>query len=225
MLDSRSQQRPVLRTAYAFYGRTQARLALIVTVVAIAALVLASLPQFGKPRIGDPSARGRDVALYLAEIDRVAKGEGYYAVAASELRQRGFPTRSVFNWRTPLPTCLIAALGDPRLGKLALGLLATAAGLLALVAVAQQSSIQAAMGTSILLVGALVFGVLGDSFVMSELWAASLVTLSLGAYGLGRHHFGAFLGIVGLFLRELVGPYCVIGLLLALYARRRGEAA
>ena len=35
--------------------------------------------------------------------DRIRAGEGYYQVAAEELVERGYPTRSVFNWRTPLP--------------------------------------------------------------------------------------------------------------------------
>jgi hypothetical protein len=213
----------VAPTVFASYSRRQARVALAVTVVSIAALMLCTLPRFSKTRVGDPTVRGEDIALYVAEARRVAAGENYYAVAADELRQRGFPTKSVFNWRTPLPTSLIAAFGEPGRAKLLLGLLVTAGGLLALAAVAQESSIQAAMLTSILLIGALVFAVLGDSFVMSELWAAAFITLSLGAYGVGRHPFGAALGIVGLFMRELVGPYCVVGLVFALVARRRGE--
>ncbi len=46
-----------------------------------------------------------DVALYRAEIDRIHAGESYYSVAGDELRTRGYPTRSVFNWRTPSARC------------------------------------------------------------------------------------------------------------------------
>ena len=51
-----------------------------------------------------------DVALYRAEVDRIHNGEGYYQAAAAELTARGYPTRSVFNWRTPLPMWLIGQL-------------------------------------------------------------------------------------------------------------------
>ncbi len=51
--------------------------------------------------------RPGDVALYNSEIRRMRQGENYYQAAAAELRGRGFPTRSVFNWRTPAPMWLI----------------------------------------------------------------------------------------------------------------------
>src|SRR5204863_6881445 len=65
---------------------------------------------------GKPSA----VALYNAEIQRMRSGEGYYEAAAAELRARGYPTASVFNWRTPLPMWLIAKLPEPA-GKVLIG--------------------------------------------------------------------------------------------------------
>jgi hypothetical protein len=72
-----------------------------------------------KPRSDKPG----DVALYNAEIQRMRAGEGYYAVAASELRARGYPTASLFNWRTPLPMWLVAKLPEPA-AKVILGALA-----------------------------------------------------------------------------------------------------
>ena len=72
----------------------------------------------------EQSGNNGDVALYRAEIDWIRDGENYYAAAARELVVRGYPTRSVFNWRTPLPMWLIGKLPEPRLGKALLGLLA-----------------------------------------------------------------------------------------------------
>ncbi len=41
-----------------------------------------------------------------------ARGQSYYDAAAAELTERGYQTRSVFNWRTPLPVWLIGVLPD-----------------------------------------------------------------------------------------------------------------
>ena len=61
-----------------------------------------------------------DIALYLAEIQRIHAGENYYQVAAEELVSRGYPTASVFNWRTPLPMWLIGKLPEVLWGRLVL---------------------------------------------------------------------------------------------------------
>ena len=60
--------------------------------------------------------RSGDIALYLGEIQRIHAGENYYQVAAEELVARGYPTASVFNWRTPLPMWLIAKLPEVSAG-------------------------------------------------------------------------------------------------------------
>ena len=56
--------------------------------------------------VGKPGRGEGDTALYRAEVDRIRAGEGYYEAASAELVQRGYPTASVFNWRTPLPMWL-----------------------------------------------------------------------------------------------------------------------
>lgn len=70
--------------------------------------------------------RGRqgDVALYRAEIERVHAGESYYRVAGEELRERGYPTASPFNWRFPAPIWLMGWMPSPMTGKVLLGGLA-----------------------------------------------------------------------------------------------------
>jgi hypothetical protein len=72
-----------------------------------------------------PQGEG-DTGLYRAEISRIHAGEGYYRAAAEELVARGYPTQSVFNWRTPLPVWALGKLPDPGLGKAILILLALA---------------------------------------------------------------------------------------------------
>ena len=67
-----------------------------------------------------------DIALYRAEVERVRLGASYYDAAAAELHARAYPTRSVFNWRTPLPVRLIGLLPEISLAKALLGVLGLA---------------------------------------------------------------------------------------------------
>src|SRR5258708_5422423 len=61
-----------------------------------------------KSGFADAPNRGPgDIELYRAEVDRIHAGESYYDTIAAELRARGYPTRSVFNWRMPLPVWFI----------------------------------------------------------------------------------------------------------------------
>lgn len=171
------------------------------------------------PRFNAPT----DIQLYQAEIDRIRQGEGYYAAAAAELRQRGYPTASIFNWRTPLPMWLIGHL-PPGAGQ---ALLAVLAGLLVLAGfiwIAGDAGIWAGAGAALLLFGAVMPCFLGPLYVMPVLWAGTLIGLSATSYGLGRPITGCVLGLAALFCRDLAGPYAVVCLLLALRNRRRREA-
>src|SRR5262245_19616252 len=80
-------------------------LVFLATSVCLAGITLSSL----RSGFADAPSRGPgDVALYQAEVERIRAGESYYEAAANELPARGYPTRSVFNWRTPLPVSLVA---------------------------------------------------------------------------------------------------------------------
>ena len=107
-----------------------ARSALAVSAVLTVVLVAVTLSPLAQSN-ADPSRRRQgDVQLYRAEVERIHDGAGYYAAAGAELRQRGYPTASVFNWRTPLPMWLIGSLPDVALGKAILGILSLAVLLL-----------------------------------------------------------------------------------------------
>jgi hypothetical protein len=80
------------------------------------------------------------VALYRAEVDRIHNGEGYYQAAAAELTARGYPTRSVFNWRTPLPMWLLGKLPAAAWGRALLGALSLALVLMAFEALAREEN-------------------------------------------------------------------------------------
>lgn len=185
-----------------------------------AAISLSSL----RSGFADGPARGPgDVALYRAEIDRVHEGESYYVAAANELRSRGYPTRSVFNWRTPLPVWLVGKLPEIALGKAVLGAVAIGLLLLAFSLMVEEGGSRQALLASFLLAGALLPVVIGDLFVMTELWSGVFLALSAVAYGRDRRQLAVVSGLAALFLRELAAPYCLLCVMLALRQRQTKE--
>ena len=182
-----------------------------------------------------------DVALYRAEVDRIRRGEGYYQAAAAELTPRGYPTRSVFNWRTPLPMWLLGKLPASALGKALLGGLALLLMLMAFEALAReenpaiscQTPRDCGRGRETRLACAVALSadrpaaadVLDDLFVVPVLWAGVFVALSVCAYGMNRPWLGVALGLAAVFFRELALPYCLLGATIAWWHGRRGELA
>jgi hypothetical protein len=168
-----------------------------------------------------------DIALYKAEVDRIRDGQGYYEAAAEELVARGYPTRSVFNWRTPLPMWLLGKLPSPAQSKAILGLLALATMILGFEALAREQGhgLGRPLACALLLSGPMMPCALGDLYVSPVLWAGMLIAVSIGAYGVGRPRLGAAIGLAALFFRELALPYCVLAAGLAWWEGRRKELA
>jgi hypothetical protein len=165
-----------------------------------------------------------DAFLYRAVADRIAGGESFYDAFGRELSARGYPTRSVFNWRMPLPLWLIGTLPYPW-GKLALGLLAMAALGLGFELLLREAGgrITPALGGGLLLIGPLLFCALGDLYVMPVIWAGVSLAVSVSAYGLGWRRLGLAAGLSALFCRELALPYALLSAGIAWRQRRRGE--
>ena len=105
--------------------------------VAVAGVAV-TLSPLSSSNLGPHPNEAGDVALYRAEVDRIHRGEGYYQAAAAELTARGYPTRSVFNWRTPLPVWLLGKMPAVVLGKALLGALALALMLMAFESLARE---------------------------------------------------------------------------------------
>jgi hypothetical protein len=190
--------------------------------LAIAGVALAVSPLRSGRADRPPSGRPGDVALYLAEIARMRAGEGYYQAAAAELRQRGYPTRSVFNWRTPLPIWLVAHLPGHSGAWLLRGL-ALAAVWCAVRSAAREGRIGTAVLAGVLMFGAVMPCFLGELYVMPVLWAGVLIVLSVCAYAAGRWPLGFGLALAALAQRDLAGPYCALCALLAAVQGRRRE--
>jgi len=215
-------------TAYARLSTRQARLVLLAIVVLggiFVAVTLSPLANPGAGRQGQEKPGASDVALYRAKIDRIHAGEGYYRAAGVEMRARGYPTGSVFNWRVPTPFWLIGWMPTVTFGKALLGGLALALFLLAFEALAREEDnvIYRPVGCALLLTGPLIPCVLGDLFVVPSLWAGVLIALSIAAYGAARPRLGVACGLAAVFIRELAMPYCLVAAAIAWWNKRWKE--
>lgn len=195
---------------------------LFATWLAAAACVAITMSPLAKGKADDVGRGANDMTLYRAEVVRVAQGEPYYDVIGDELRREGYPTRSVFNWRTPLLAWLLAALPTPRAGQVILGVLAAVLALWAMAAVAKQRGLGTGAAAGVLLCGAVLL-VTGDAYFLPVMWAGVLIGLSLCAYESDRRGLAVVFGLVALFFRELAAPYCLGAVVLAAGERRWRE--
>ena len=173
--------------------------------------------------------RDDDLALYDRVIERIGRGEDYYAVTAEEHRMAHYPLRPGLAVR--LPTLAYAAvwLGDPGKGADAVvpGLLIAAIALLAATLWAWWQRLGdegvdprvRRMALALLFVGA-ALGLNRYYFVLHELWAGMLLALAMGLHRPGRK-WGAALVAAGLALaiRELALPFVMLMAAMALWRR------
>ncbi|MEX2141867.1 MAG: hypothetical protein WD894_21555 [Pirellulales bacterium] len=209
-------------TRFAHLRPGAARAVLSSLVVAGLLLVAITLSPW-RSGFADAASRGAgDVALYNATIDRIGGGETYYSAAKAELEVRGYPTRSILNWRTPLPVWLIGVLpvgaGQVLLTLVAVGVLAVAGHV-----VTKRAGLRLALTTLLFLTGALLPVALPGPYVMSEVWCGVLLAASLVCYGIDRKGFAVACGLAALFVRELAAPYCLVCGFFAMGERRWKE--
>ncbi len=182
-----------------------------------------SVSPFASGFADQPNRGPGDVELYQAEIRRMAAGQDYYHAAADELRARGYPTTSVFNWRTPLPLWLLGQLPNEFAGRFIIGGLALIVLVLACHVIAKEADRATAIFTGLLLIGGLMPCWLNDIYVMPVVWAGVFIALSICLYAMDLRAWAFGAGLSALFIRELAAPYCVICLLLAMKDRKNRE--
>jgi len=164
----------------------------------------------GKGKVSDPQ-------IYDRILSRIAGGERYYPVVGEELRANGYATLEVFNWRTPLLWKSLAPL-RPAIRRWLLTILAGTFVISAVFVTARVSRITLAI-TLLTALGAAVLMSAPGAAAMGEAWAGSLVALSVCAYAKEKPWTGFGLGLLAMFVRELVAPFAVLATLIA--ARRR----
>jgi hypothetical protein len=165
-----------------------------------------------------------DLALYRVIIRRVHDGENYYVAAQEELRKRGYPTRSVFNWRPPTYAWFFALFPEPRWIHGCLLLLSAAALALAYWGEAFHANVLQAGALLLLLIGPLGWSAVEEAFYSQEVWAGTLIVLSVAAYSARLRWLGVAAGLAALLLRELALPYVVVAGGVAFFHGRKREA-
>jgi hypothetical protein len=215
---------PDCSTHFALLPPTAARFVLTVTVLAIAFCVAISVSPLASGFADAPSRGASDVDLYHAEVERIAGGESYYSAAGAELHERGYPTRSIFNWRTPLPMWLLGNLPAAILGRIIIGALAAMLLVVSLHVMSANCGCHGALLGGLMMVGALLPCWLDRVYVMPEVWAGVLIALSICTYAINRTALAFAAGLSALFIRELAAPYCIICFVLAVRSRRWREA-
>jgi hypothetical protein len=175
------------------------------------------------PRHGVEIATERtDSSNHRAIIERIARGEPYYQAVGSELRARGYPSSSVFNFR--LPTLFVALARAPWLSRALLVVLIVAL-LVFTVRLFARAPAEVLLLAVLAQVGAAATALTPLGFVLHEPWAGNAIALSALAYAFGRTTLGAGLGLAALFTREIVAPYAALCMYLALRGGRRRELA
>lgn len=165
-----------------------------------------------------------DWVFYRRIVERVHAGENYYDAVQDEFAQPqwDFQPTSVFNWRTPLYAWLLGSFPVPEWGKGLLTLLALAVMLMAF-AVVERELGKPCAPLALLLIGPFAWCINADVFLFTELWAGTLLTLAVLADALERWPLAVAASLAALLLRELVLPYCLLALALALVRQRRAE--
>jgi len=157
-----------------------------------------------------------DIITFREVVNRVRQGNSYYEAMAGELRTRGYPMQSVFNWRTPLHLSLVALAPD-RWAQAVLVALAVVAVCLLWPVTARVRFTRMACGT--MAVGTVLVTAAPDAVFLPESWSGVLIGCSAGALSRRRTYWGVGAGLAALAMRELAAPYCVVCTAMALFNR------
>jgi hypothetical protein len=208
-------------------ARQRLRARLILGAYAIATLVCVgvALTKDPSPPFEPPKGATSDLDVFRRIVTRVSHGEGFYEVTQEELRSHGYPTRSVFNWRTPTYAWFLGSSIGGIFGRWIL-----IAGAMGAVVVLGRNAIRecgllAGALSCVFMVGATAWCLGGETYLFMELWAGMFIALSIAAYLHGKTEIGVALGLLAVFYRELALPYCLVALGLAVWKGRKREAA
>lgn len=223
-------------TASRFAGLDRPRAIAVALILAL--LVLASIGGAWTAKVAAPSAQpiaeavakpkgqgNEDLALYRSITQRVAAGENYYRAAADELRRGNYPLRPFVTFRLPTLAMLGAWIGRP--GMLALQYLLFAA----MIASwwkrldGQFADNRRRVSGTMLAAAGIAVALAGRYFYLHEVWAGTLIALSLALHRRDRWGWSVAAAALALSIRELALPYLLLMATMALYRRNWRELA
>jgi hypothetical protein len=133
------------------------------------------------------------------------------------LRRGEYPTKPVFNWRTPLFYEYVAMVSIPRAA-----FLLTVLSIVAIVLAAMSRGVWGAAMVTGGMLPAIFMRPAGA--VLSEVLCGVLLTISVGMYYRSWWVPAALCGVLAVFMRELAVPYMMVCAWLAILSKRRAEA-
>ena len=83
-------------------ARAGARWGLAALVLGTVACLAVAVSNDPNPPFIPPKGATTDVDVFRKVATRVGRGDSFYDATQQEFRAHGYPTRSVFNWRTPI---------------------------------------------------------------------------------------------------------------------------
>ena len=192
----------------------------VVLAVIVYGLVTPPAPKPPKPPAHLTQTDGE---LYLAIIDRIRKGEDYYAAAAAEQRLRGYPLHPWVTVRPPALARLTAWFNTLEGAATLLKGIAVAATLAMVLRLRRTRDSLVFVGAGAILT-ALAVSFPANVTLFHESWAALLILLSLAVWSEEHFAFSVLAGLAAVYVRELTLPYLLVMLAMALYHRRRNES-
>ena len=211
-------------------------LAVLATLLVLAALASLTVRKDAAPNGGEtPSMassaavaatqRDDDLRLYDRVIERIAKGESYYAFIVAEQRARDYPVRPAVAVRLPTLAYLHAAWGGTGMALAAL-VLALAVLLAWWRRLGEEPGGQEhRLLAMALLAGGAALGLNRDFFVLHELWAGMLLALAFGLHRPGRWDASLAVAALALAIREHALPFVLLLCTMAAWRRDWKEAA
>ena len=205
-------------------ARAGARWGLAALVLGTVACLAVAVSNDPNPPFIPPKGATTDVDVFRKVATRVGRGDSFYDATQQEFRAHGYPTRSVFNWRTPIYAWFLGRVTGFECGRWLL-----MAGVLLVVLLASRDlvddcGIVAGAGGVVSIVGAMAWCCGGNTVFFTELWSGMLIALSVCALRRRWTAAGVVLGLTALFFRELALPYVLVALALAVWEGRRREA-
>jgi hypothetical protein len=210
-------------TRYSTLSPVQARLALALLAATIVSFINTPTPRTNGVAGGHTGDTDSD--LFRQVVHHIHAGESTQDAFEQVFKTYNYPVRSVFNYRTPLHLWLIGTLPDPVWGQAILATVIIVTSLAAYTVLRRDGSQLRAIVAMMMMLGAFVYCFIDDMYLYAEVWAGTLITLSVCAYALNCRCLGFGTGLIAIFFRELALPYGVFAGLIAWRQSRRREAA
>ncbi len=205
--------------------KRQARVTLAVFAAGVCLCLFTALTPDPDPPFVPPPGTAGDLAIFRRVVNAVGAGESFYDATQREFRAGGYPTRSVFNWRTPCYAWLLGKLTGDDLGRWILVLFVIMGVVMGTRDVIEDCGLLPGSLGAVMLVGSTAWCFGGPTVYFTEVWAGTLILLSLCALRRGRTLAGVWAGIAAVCYRELAVIYALVALTLAYREGRRREAA